>query len=298
LNIAGLNLSPSFMITSIMRWICFFVLLATSQCALAQESIIVLNDSVKVQTELLSISQNDVLTKAGTFGISELFSVRFQTSENAAAKQSIVDQLLAKGIRVYAGGKRLEAPLITEAQPKKPATTEIKTKPVVDTERIPDKQKKDESNSDEYTGSVGIGFGQDYGGYGGRLTFYPDRHIGLFGSVGYILAGAGFNFGVMAHVKPENKVVPVFSVMYGYNAALKVTGTIEINKIYNGLSLGAGFISRSYANPRNYWHFGLILPFRSQEFEDDFNALKSNPFISGLEKPWPVTISVGYHFSF
>jgi hypothetical protein len=102
----------------------------------------------------------------------------------------------------------------------------------------------------------------------------------------------------MARITPEEKVVPTFSLMYGYNAAIKISGAPQYDKIYHGVSIGAGLIFKSSQQPTNFWHFEVILPFRPSEFDQDYNALKSNSSIIGLEKPWPVTISVGYHFSF
>jgi hypothetical protein len=277
------------------RLIGAFLFFAIYNTSFAQESIIVLRDSVKVKSELISISENNLFTKAGTFGLVEIYSIRFQTTNDMTAKSHLVDQLLENGIIVYAAEKKLDAkPLKTSGtiRTQQPSSSR---QPVVSQ---PQKNTDDDEKEDLSSGSFGVGFGQDYGGIGARLTFLPDQHVGFFGSVGYIFAGAGYNIGVMARIKPENRTVPTISVMYGYNAAIKITGASQYDKIYNGVSLGFGIISKSYRDPKNYWHFGLILPFRSSEFDSDFNALKANPGIVGLEKPWPVTISIGYHFSF
>lgn len=278
-----------------MKWIGSILLFVIYQCSFAQESIIVLRDSVKVKTELISISDNNLFTKAGTFGLSEIYTVRFENANDVTGKSQLVNKLLENGVIVYAGDKKMDPKPMkvaetTRSQPAAPAAKPEVYQPTNKTEEDEDKEVS--------SGSFGIGFGQDYGGIGARLTFLPDQHVGIFGSVGYIFAGVGYNMGVMARIKPENRTVPTISVMYGYNAAIKITGASQYDKIYNGVSLGFGIISKSYRDPKNYWHFGLIVPFRSSEFDTDFNALKANPGIVGLEKPWPVTISIGYHFSF
>ena len=46
-------------------------------------------------------------------------------------------------------------------------------------------QKQPQSLGDDAsTESFGIGFGLDYGGIGGRFTYLPDPHFGLFASGG------------------------------------------------------------------------------------------------------------------
>lgn len=278
-----------------MKWIGSILLFVICQSSFAQESIIVLRDSVKVKTELISISDNNLFTKAGTFGLSEIYTVRFENANDVTGKSNMVDKLLENGVTVYVAGKKMDPKPTKVAEPTRsqPAASESKSEGPQST-----KMTEEDEKENVPTGSFGIGFGQDYGGIGARLTFLPDQHVGIFGSVGYIFAGVGYNMGVMARIKPENRTVPTISVMYGYNAAIKITGAPQYDKIYNGVSLGFGLISKSYRDPKNYWHIGLILPFRPSEFDTDFNALNSNPNITGLQKPWPVTISIGYHFSF
>ncbi len=73
--------------------------------------------------------------------------------------------------------------------------------------------------------SIGIGGGLDYGGFGGNLSYYPLNNVGLFGGVGYALAGVGFNAGVKYRYipkKPDARVRPFALAMYGYNAAIVV----------------------------------------------------------------------------
>jgi hypothetical protein len=145
--------------------------------------------------------------------------------------------------------------------------------------------------------SFGLGCGIDYGGIiGTRLTLLPDPHVGLFVAGGYALAGAGFNGGIMVRLQPHKKYVPTISGMYGYNAVILIKNAPQYSKLYYGTSIGFGIISRSNRHEGNYWHYEIILPFRSSEFDHDYNVLKNNPNITFNNSPLPVLFSFGYHF--
>jgi hypothetical protein len=148
----------------------------------------------------------------------------------------------------------------------------------------------------ESNANVGFGIGVDYGGFGGRITYLPSPKFGLFAGLGYNLAGAGFNAGGMLRFSPEKRVVPCLYAMYGYNAVLKITGSIEVNKIYYGPSFGGGIQIKSKGNPKNFWNVELLIPVRPSEFEDDQNYYKS----IGVEMNdvLPVSFSLGYHIGF
>jgi hypothetical protein len=272
-----------------MRLILISAFFITSLFAFSQEATIVLRDSVKLKAELVLVAENQLHTKVGTIGLSEIYSVSFSSITDVLTNSKLIGQMQKGGVLVYAAGKKVETVSMEDSVTTMPIST---TKP--QKEQSNEKAKEDHGT---FAGSFGLGFGQDYGGIGGRLTI-SDQHVGLFASVGYIFVGTGYNFGANLRFQPEKKTVPTLSIMYGYNAAIKVSGAPQFDKVYNGVSIGGGFISKGLSNPKNYWHFELILPFRSGEFDADFDALRSNPFITGLEKPWPITISVGYHFSF
>jgi hypothetical protein len=141
--------------------------------------------------------------------------------------------------------------------------------------------------------NIGIGLGIDYGGIGGKLTFRPTPYVGLFGALGYNIVGAGYNVGAIVRILPEAKVCPYVSFMYGYNATIIIEGMSSENKIYYGTSLGGGIELQKKNN--RFWNFGFVIPFRSQEYNDDIDALKNNSSIE-LTEPLPFQISVGYHF--
>lgn len=143
---------------------------------------------------------------------------------------------------------------------------------------------------------LGLGFGLDYGGIGTRLTIIPTTHFGFFAAVGYNLHKAGFNAGLTYKFLPEKKVTPVAQVMYGYNAVIVVEGADQYDKTYYGLSIGGG-LEVNTKKSGNYWSFEVLYPFRSSEYEDDWDALKNDPSIEITSEPLPITFSVGFHFS-
>jgi hypothetical protein len=160
-----------------------------------------------------------------------------------------------------------------------------------------DKDQYDEnyefSETKEINVSAGIGIGLDYGGIGGRLTFAPAKALALFAAIGYNLNGAGYNGGLIIRFMPDSKVCPFISAMYGYNAVIIVDGWDEVSKTYYGFSVGTGIELRMRSG--NYWSFETIIPARSQKFKDDFDLLDENPEL-GMTPPFPILISVGYHF--
>ena len=147
------------------------------------------------------------------------------------------------------------------------------------------------------TMNIGLGIGIDYGGFGGRFTYLPVERVGLFAGLGYNLIGAGYNIGAMYRFMPSKRVCPTFGAMFGYNGVIKVENASEYDQAYYGVSISGGVEFR-LRNNKNYINLELIIPFRSQEFQDDVDALKDNPSIEFKNEPIPVAFSVGYHFGF
>jgi hypothetical protein len=87
---------------------------------------------------------------------------------------------------------------------------------------------------------------------------------------------AGFNGGLTYKFLPEKKVTPVAQIMYGYNAVIVVEGAEQYNKTYYGVSFGGG-VEVKARKSGNYWSFELLYPFRSSEYEDDWDAIKNDP---------------------
>lgn len=143
---------------------------------------------------------------------------------------------------------------------------------------------------------LGVGAGLDYGGFGGRMTYYPEKHVGLFGSLGYAVAGTGYNFGAKCRFNPDSRARVVAGAMYGYNAAIHVSNVSGYDKLYYGTSILVGTELRTKNKPRNYFSLELIIPFRPSAYTDALNSLKANPNVTKISEPPAVTASLGYHF--
>lgn len=281
-----------------MRVWLLFLLLESFYYAKSQDAIIQLRDSVKLRSELVSTSDTQLFTKAGTLGISEIYSISFQGESDVQLNPTMMTKLLAAGVKVYANGKRIQAMSTQSVPPSVPTNAPIPSGNAIKNDPPREEKTKEESPKNEKEellqevskGSFGIGFGQDYGALGARLTFLPDQHLGLYFSGGYAIAGFGYNAGALIRIKPENRTVPTFNVMYGYTAAISVSGVPQYDKIYYGPSLGAGFISKNRHDQKNFWHFEIILPFRPAEFDRDLAALQANTNIKGLQTPWPIRL--------
>lgn len=147
--------------------------------------------------------------------------------------------------------------------------------------------------------TFGLGMGLDYGGFGGNLLVYPIENIGLFGGVGYAMAGVGYNFGTKIRIisKKQSGVNFYLQGMYGYNAAIAVSGASQYNKIFYGPSFGIGIDTRYRPMSSGYWSVGLLLPIRGTAVDDYMNDLQKNHSIEFKNKLLPVQISIGYRLN-
>lgn len=146
--------------------------------------------------------------------------------------------------------------------------------------------------------SFGIGGGLDYGGFGGNLLIYPHRNIGIFGGVGYALAGLGYNVGAKFRiVSVKHRSDPYALAMYGYNAAIAVKGASQYNKLFYGPTIGMGLDLHSKQAKSGYWSLALLFPIRSSELDLYIDDLKSNHGVEFKNGLMPITVSVGYRFS-
>lgn len=144
-------------------------------------------------------------------------------------------------------------------------------------------------------GALGLGIGFDYGGFGINYTLYPQRNIGIFGGVGYAIAGVGYNVGTKFRLTPK-KVTPFITGMYGYNTAIKVTGTNgfgpSLNKIFYGFTAGGGVDILVGRESKNYISIALMVPFRGSDVDDYINSLESSGVVF-KNKPAAVGVSIG-----
>ncbi|HEY4150925.1 MAG TPA: hypothetical protein VGM41_18435 [Chitinophagaceae bacterium] len=153
-----------------------------------------------------------------------------------------------------------------------------------------------ESNSYDQV-SLGFGFGLDYGGFGGNLTVYPQKNIGLFASGGYALAGFGYNVGVKARILPDHgQASPYFVAMYGYNAAVVVVNEQGFNKLYYGPSIGAGVDIWANRSRKGYLSLALLVPFRSPDVQNYIDYLRNSQGIDFKNNLIPIALSIGYKF--
>jgi len=79
--------------------------------------------------------------------------------------------------------------------------------------------------------SIGVGFGQDFGGVGiGILHYGIYKYVGIFGGLGYTPAGVGMSAGLKVRlVSPKYNVNPFVSGMYGYTTALSVSNDTQFS---------------------------------------------------------------------
>ena len=148
--------------------------------------------------------------------------------------------------------------------------------------------------------NLGLGIGFDYGGFGGNVTYYPQKNIGLFFGGGYAIAGFGYNAGLKYRFlssNPRAQVTPFLMAMYGYNTAVHVTNASQLDKIFYGPTVGAGCDFGSHAKGRGAWSLAIFVPIRSSEPDDYMNHLKDDLGIEFKNKPWPIGLSVGYKFN-
>ncbi|MFM8913564.1 MAG: hypothetical protein ACKOE6_11720, partial [Flammeovirgaceae bacterium] len=255
----------------------------------AQNTSIVLKDSTKVKTEITALSENLLFTKAGSFSLSEIYSIRFATKEEYENKEVLASILRTYAIIVYRANERLS---MLDQQTKLP-------EPVAKT-TISDYSKKpdNEFNSTGVIGDFGVGLGLDYGGIGGRLTLLPSKNLGVFVAGGYAFAGFGFNTGLNFRATPDKRASFIANVMYGYHAAYAVSGAPQLDKFFYGVSAGVGVMVKQRRNVNSFWTIELLVPFRSKEATDYYNVLKSTPGIRVENALLPVAFSFGYHFSF
>jgi hypothetical protein len=190
---------------------------------LSQNTLITLLDSVKVKTEITAVSDNLLFTKAGSFNLNELYSIRFATKEEYEKKEVFATILRTYPIIVYRASERLSN---LDQQKKLPETAANTT--------VNNYSKKPDTDfmSTAVTGDFGIGLGLDYGGIGGRITLLPSKNLGVFFGGGYAFAGFGYNAGLNFRATPDKQASFITNVMYGYNAAYAISGAPQLNKFF------------------------------------------------------------------
>lgn len=147
--------------------------------------------------------------------------------------------------------------------------------------------------------SIGLGIGQDYGGFGGHAIVYPQQNIGLFAGLGYNLAGFGYNVGFKLRLvsqKPTTKVNPYAVLMYGYTAAIMIQDASQYDKIFYGPTIGFGIDLKSNPSSKIYYSFGINFPVRGTEVDDYMADLKKNHGVVFKNDLFPITFSLGFKY--
>ncbi|HVU56561.1 MAG TPA: hypothetical protein VHD83_15960 [Puia sp.] len=148
--------------------------------------------------------------------------------------------------------------------------------------------------------NIGLGLGFDYGGIGANVTFYPQKNVGLFAGGGYAFAGFGYNAGVKLRLlpaKPTSQFTPFIMAMYGYNAAVHVSGASQYDKMFYGPSFGLGFDLGSHEEDKGQFSFAIFVPIRSPNPNDYMDYLKDNYGIGFKNKILPIGFSIGYKYN-
>ena len=190
----------------------------------------------KVESTVTGISDIQLFTEAGTYGLHEIRKISFWQAEPDSLTILMMRQ---NGITVFLR-KQMLSPL-----GRKDSEPEIAT-PL----------------------SVGLGLGLDYGVIGIRFSALTNRRIGLFGAL-----GAEYNVGIDIKFQPRKLSSGFVTAMYGYHGALTSYGTTVR---YHGFSAGLGVRVRAARSARNYFTLCVIVPFRSDEFKRLANPSELN----------------------
>ncbi len=148
--------------------------------------------------------------------------------------------------------------------------------------------------------SIGFGLGQDYGGLGGSILYYPYQTLGVFFGLGYNFVGVGYNLGLKFRIAlgtSSSHIALSPLVMYGYNAAIIVENNRELSKVFHGFTIGAGIDIRPWSFNDDYITLGLNFPLRSSKVQEYINNLKVHYAVRFERELLPVTFSVGYRIT-
>ena len=142
---------------------------------------------------------------------------------------------------------------------------------------------------------IGVGFGQDLGGFFGfGVTYWPTPWLSGFVGGGWAIADFGYQTGLEFRLPAQSRTSGFLTAMYGYNGAIHVKGLEKLDAVYTGPTFGGGVMLQQRRS-RNYWRFSVNLPIRSQEFLDHLDAVKKMPNVEMQQGLLPVTFGIGFH---
>ncbi len=148
---------------------------------------------------------------------------------------------------------------------------------------------------------LGLGIGLDHGGIGFHVLYYPYKYVGGFVAVGYPIIGIGYNAGIKVRYlqsKPNARISPFVTGMYGYNTIIAVANAEKYNKMFYGITVGAGIDLKFKPTHHNYLSLALLVPIRGREVDDYITQLKVIKGMKLNNDLSPVGFSVGFKVPF
>ncbi len=144
--------------------------------------------------------------------------------------------------------------------------------------------------------SLGLGLGMEYGFFGCKTTFFPTKGLGAMFGAGVGPERGWWNAGIKWRPGEDliKYVQPSMLVLYGTNTLIVVNGATELNKTFNGLTIGLGIDKRRFKH--GYWSVAILLPIISSEVENYQRFLEDTHGLEFEEMGFPVKISLGYNF--
>src|SRR5690606_32408860 len=94
---------------------------------------------------------------------------------------------------------------------------------------------------------------------------------------------------------PDKKVSVNLKVFYGYKSNSKISATPEYDKLSDGITEGDN-ADIKMGKKDNKLSAGLFVPFRSQKFMDNYDAIKNDYRITMETELLPIAVGVGYNF--
>lgn len=142
---------------------------------------------------------------------------------------------------------------------------------------------------------LGVGFGQDLGGlFGFGVTYWPSPWLSGFVGGGWAIADFSYQTGLEFRLPSRSRTSGFLTAMYGYNGAIHIKGLEKLDGVYIGPTFGGGVMLQQRRS-RNYWRFSVNVPIRSQQFLDDWDAVKKRPNVEVKQDLLPVTLGIGFH---
>lgn len=153
-------------------------------------------------------------------------------------------------------------------------------------------------NIDQKKGSVGAGIGVAYGVIGINGEYAIHDYVSLSAGVGTtIIAGVGYAVGGRIYAKPlGEKWRPRLSAHYGTNSIIDISGAVEIQKKYNGLAIGAGFLQMFGSSQKTGLDLEVVYLATQGDFQNRAEALEDRYDVT--LKTGRVKILVGYRIAF